>query len=35
MNRGIKILQTFALPLGYDAMHMVGATGLEPVTHCL
>ena len=44
MNRGIKVLQTFALPLGYDAGYsdikeksapMVEVIGIEPMTLCL
>ena len=45
MNRGIKVLQTSALPLGYGAIICVGAhsvrpdvereTGFEPATFTL
>ena len=46
MNRGIKVLQTFALPLGYDAIKinlkkcgadfsMERETRLEPATFTL
>ena len=27
----IEVLQTFALPLGYDAIFLVTPTGIEPV----
>ena len=35
MNRGMKVLQTFALPLGYVTIQLERATGLEPATSTL
>ena len=34
-DRGIKVLQTSALPLGYGAEKMERITGLEPATSTL
>ena len=35
MNRGITVLQTAALPLGYAAEKMERETGFEPATSTL
>ena len=35
MNRGIRVLQTLALPLGYDAIKMERMTRLELATSTL